>query len=171
MGKNVPAEMFPKVTVYFSDIVDFTALMGSDEAATLAVVQANEDIHLKAFAVNGGRLLKRLGDGLLASFDTASGAVECARDIQRAVTNDGRYRVRIGIHLGEVTESDGDVHGDGVNIASRIQNEIGPGEVGISRVVYDNIKNKPELSATSLGERRLKNIDVPVVIYTLDRQD
>lgn len=153
--------------IMFSDIVDFTALMGSDEAATLAVIQANEEIHVKAFATHGGRLLKRLGDGLLASFDTASGAVECARDIQEAVSNDGRYRIRIGIHLGEVIESDGDVHGDGVNIASRIEAEVGPGEVGFSAVVYDNIKNKPGLSADEVGERHLKNVANPVVIYTL----
>jgi class 3 adenylate cyclase len=155
--------------IMFSDIVDFTALMGSDEDATLAVVQANEEIHLKAFATHGGRLLKRLGDGLLASFDSASGAVECAREIQASVANDGRYRIRIGIHLGEVMESDGDVHGDGVNIASRIQTEVGPGEVGFSAVVYDNIKNKPGLSATRLGDRHLKNVESPVVIYTLNR--
>lgn len=155
--------------IMFSDIVDFTALMGVDEEATLAVVQANEDIHLKAFAVFGGRLLKRLGDGLLASFDSASGAVECAREIQNAVAKDGRYRIRIGIHLGEVIESDGDVHGDGVNIASRIQSEVGPGEVGFSAVVYDNIKNKPGLSSTALGERHLKNVERPMALYTLSR--
>jgi class 3 adenylate cyclase len=154
--------------IMFSDIVDFTALMGSDEDATMAVVQANENIHLKAFATHGGRLLKRLGDGLLASFDSASGAVECAREIQNAVGDDGRFRVRIGIHLGEVIESDGDVHGDGVNIASRIQTDIDPGEIGFSAVVFDNIRNKSGMSATSLGERQLKNVDRPVVVYMLD---
>jgi class 3 adenylate cyclase len=154
--------------IMFSDIVDFTALMGSDEEATLALVQSNEDIHLKAFATHGGRLLKRLGDGLLASFDSASGAVECASEIRRAVGVDGRFRIRMGIHLGEVIESDGDVHGDGVNIASRIQAEVGPGEIGFSAVVYDNIKNKPSLLATKLGERHLKNVETPVVIYTLN---
>lgn len=154
--------------IMFSDIVDYTALMGSDEDATLAVIAANEDIHLRAFSTHGGRLLKRLGDGLLASFDSASGAVECARDIQEAVADDGRYRVRIGIHLGEVIESDGDVHGDGVNIASRIQTEVDPGEIGFSSVVFDNIKNKTGLSANRVGERRLKNVENPVVIYTLE---
>ena len=154
--------------IMFSDIVDFTALMGADEAATLAVVRANEDAHLKSFAKHGGRLLKRLGDGILASFDSASGAVECAKEIQDAVASDGRYKVRIGIHLGEVIESEGDVHGDGVNIASRIESEMAPGEVGFSSVVYENIKNKPGLSASSLGERNLKNVERPVVIYRLN---
>lgn len=154
--------------IMFSDIVGFTALMGADEATTLSVVEANEEIHMKAFANHGGRLLKRLGDGLLASFDSASGAVECGQEIQNAVARDGRFQVRIGIHLGDVIESDGDVHGDGVNIASRIQSEVAPGEIGFSSVVYDNIKNKAGLSATARGERRLKNLESPIILYTLD---
>jgi len=154
--------------ILFSDIVDFTALMGANEMSTLQIIEANEEIHLKALANHGGRLLKKLGDGMLASFDSASGAVECARDIQRAVSSDGRFRVRVGIHLGEIIEADGDVHGDGVNIASRIQSAVGAGQIGLSQVVYDNIKNKQGLSATLMGEHRLKNVDHPVVIYSLD---
>ncbi|HEX6300881.1 MAG TPA: PAS domain-containing protein [Acidimicrobiia bacterium] len=157
--------------IMFSDIVGFTALMGADEATTLSMVEANEEIHMKAFANHGGRLLKRLGDGLLASFDSASGAVECGEEIQNAVARDGRFQVRIGIHLGEVIESDGDVQGDGVNIASRIQSEVAPGEIGFSSVVYDNIKNKVGLSASPLGERKLKNLDSPMLLYILDRAD
>ncbi len=154
--------------ILFSDIVGFTALMGADEAATLRVMEANEEIHLKALATHNGRLLKKLGDGILASFDTASGAVECAREIQRAVSNDGRFEVRIGIHLGEIIEADGDVHGDGVNIASRIQSEVAPRQIGLSKVVYDNIKNKAGLSATVLGERTLKNVEGPMILYSLN---
>ncbi len=154
--------------ILFSDIVGFTALMGENEAATLRIVDANEKIHQRAFASNGGRLLKKLGDGMLASFDSASGAVACAREIHRAVEEDERFQLRIGIHLGEVIQTDGDVHGDGVNIASRIQGEIDPGGIGMSKVVYDNIKNKDGLSATLLGERNLKNVAAPVILYSLD---
>ena len=154
--------------IMFSDIVGFTALMGEDERGTLRIIEANDRIHQKAFASSGGRLLKKLGDGMLASFDSASGAVACAREIQGAVDEDGRYQIRIGIHLGEIIESNGDVHGDGVNIASRIQGEIDPGEIGMSKVVYDNIKNKEGLSATLLGERNLKNVTAPVILYSLD---
>ncbi len=152
----------------FSDIVGFTALMGEDEGATLRIIEANDEIHRKAFVTSGGRLLKKLGDGMLASFDSASGAVACAREIQDAVDDDGRYKIRIGIHLGEIIESDDDVHGDGVNIASRIQGELDPGEIGMSKVVYDNIKNKEGLSTTLLGERSLKNVDTPVTLYLLN---
>jgi class 3 adenylate cyclase len=154
--------------ILFSDIVGYTALMGKDERATLQIIEANDEIHQKAFAGTGGQLLKKLGDGVLASFDSVSGAVACAREIQDAVGEDGRFQVRIGIHLGEVTQTDGDVHGDGVNIASRIQSEIDPGGIGMSKVVYDNIKNKDGLSATLLGERNLKNVSAPVILYSLN---
>lgn len=154
--------------IMFSDIVGFTALMETDESTTLSVLESNEAIHLKAFSTHGGRLLKKLGDGLLASFHTASGAVECAQEIDAAVVEDGRFRVRVGIHLGEVIESDGDVHGDGVNIASRIQGALEPGQIGFSKVVYDNIKNKTGLSATLLGDYELKNVDEPLALYLLD---
>lgn len=142
--------------------------MGDDEAATLEVIEANDEIHRNAFAKHGGRLLKRLGDGMLASFDSVSGAVACAQEIQRAVSEDGRFEARIGIHLGEVIQANDDVYGDGVNIASRIQSEVGAGGIGVSKVVYDNIKNKSGLSATLLGERSLKNVAVPVTLYSLD---
>jgi adenylate cyclase len=152
----------------FSDIVGFSSLMEADESETLSVLEANEAIHLKAFSTHGGRLLKKLGDGLLSSFVTASGAVECAQEVASAVTEDGRFQVRIGIHLGEVIESDGDVFGDGVNISSRIQDLLQPGQIGFSKVVHDNVKNKSGFSSTFLGDYELKNLDEPVSLYLLD---
>ena len=154
--------------ILFSDIVGFTTHMGSDEATTLQILEANEEIHLKAIALNGGRLLKRLGDGMLASFDTASGAVERGRDIMEAVAGNGRFQLRVGIHLGEIVEADGDIHGDGVNVASRIQDAVEAGQIGFSKVVFENIRNKEGLSATLLGEHHLKNVKDPVVLYALD---
>jgi class 3 adenylate cyclase len=155
--------------IMFSDIVDFTALMGTDEAEAFAIRQANAAVHRTALANHKGRLLKDLGDGFLASFGSVSDAVAGAQEIQRAVGEDGRYQTRIGIHLGEVIAADGDVHGDGVNIASRIEGVTPPGEIGISAVVYDNIKNREGLSATLLGERELKNVATPITLYTIDR--
>jgi class 3 adenylate cyclase len=154
--------------IFFSDIVGFTALMGADEAATMEILEANAAIHREAFGAQRGRLLRDLGDGMLASFDSASDAVACARAVQRGVAEDGRFRVRIGIHLGDVIHGDGDVHGDGVNIASRIQAEVGAGEIGISDVVYANVRNKQGLKAVSLGERKLKNVDAPIVLYSVE---
>ena len=166
VGTHAPVRKL--AAILFSDIVEFTAMMGANEATTLQIMETNEEIHLKAFAVHGGRILKRLGDGILASFDTASGAVRCALDIQRAVSQDGRFEVRVGIHLGEIIESDGDVHGDGVNIASRIQSAVDAGVIGVSEVVYDAIKNKEGISATLLGEKKLKNVESPMTLYILD---
>ena len=157
--------------ILFSDIVGFTSLMGDDEASTLRIIEANDAIHDAALRSHSGTLLKKLGDGMLASFDSVSNAVACASAIRQAVADDGRFQVRIGVHMGEVVLADGDVHGDGVNIASRIQGEVAPGEIGLSRVVYENIKNKDGLTTTLLGERNLKNVSTPIVLYTLDQQD
>ena len=102
--------------IMFSDIVGFAALMGEDEKATLAIMDSNDLIHRNALATHRGRLLKKLGDGTLASFESVFHAVACAQEIQREIRKDGRFHARIGIHLGEVIHADGDVHGDGVNI-------------------------------------------------------
>ncbi|MFB3048598.1 MAG: adenylate/guanylate cyclase domain-containing protein, partial [Acidimicrobiia bacterium] len=154
--------------ILFSDIVGFTAIMGEDEATGLEILEANVKIHRQVFATRRGRLLRELGDGMLASFASVSNAVATAQDIQRAVADDGRFQVRVGIHLGEVILADGDVHGDGVNIASRIEAETPPGGIGVSAVVYDNIRNKEGFSATLLGERQLKNVAEPMTLYTID---
>jgi len=153
--------------IMFSDIVGYTALMGADEGATLEIVKANNEIHTAAISSNGGTLLKKLGDGVLASFESVSSAVTCAQEVQSAVGSDGRFEVRIGIHLGEVVLTDGDVHGDGVNIASRIQSEVNAGEIGVTKAVYDNLKNKEGFDATFVGERSLKNVADPVGLYVL----
>jgi class 3 adenylate cyclase len=153
--------------ILFSDIVGYTALMGADEEATLRIVRANDEIHTAAISRNNGTLLKKLGDGILASFESVSGAVSCAQEIQSAVGRDGRFEVRIGIHLGEVVLTDGDVHGDGVNIASRIQSEVNAGEIGFTKAVYDNLKNKEGFDASFVGERTLKNVAGPVGLYVL----
>ena len=154
--------------ILFSDIVGFTALMGEDEGETLAIMDVNDEVHRAALAKHRGRLLKKLGDGMLASFESVSNAVACAQDVQRAVRGDGRFQVRIGIHLGEVIHADGDIHGDGVNIAARIQSEMHPGGIGVSKVVHDNIKNKEGLTATPMGERSLKNVATPMALYSVE---
>ena len=154
--------------IFFSDIVGFTTLMGADEAETLRIVSTNEQIHRTALGQHRGHLLQELGDGMLLWFDSASNAVAAAREVQRAVAEDGRYQIRVGIHLGEVNRDGGKVLGDGVNIAARIQAEMGPGEIGISSVVFENVRNKEGVSATLLGERTLKGVTDPVVLYSVD---
>jgi class 3 adenylate cyclase len=154
--------------IFFSDIVGYTRLMASDESAALRVMTDNEANHTKAITANKGRLLKRMGDGILASFASASDAVACAQEIQRLTREDPRFEIRIGIHLGEVVDDGTDVHGDGVNLASRIQESMGPSEIGISDVVHENVRNKPGLRLTPLGPREMKNVADPVEIYLVD---
>ncbi len=154
--------------ILFSDIVGFTRLMESSEPETLQIIDANEEAHRAALGAHRGRLLKKLGDGMLASFDSAWSAVSAATDVRERVRADGRFQVRIGIHLGEVVQTRDDVHGEGVNVASRIQAEMGPDEIGISQVVYDNVRNQSGFSARRLGERSLKNVSAPVVLYAVD---
>jgi class 3 adenylate cyclase len=154
--------------IMFSDIVGFTAMMEADEANALAALEQNTALHRKALEQFGGRLLKELGDGVLASFSSASNAVSCAKEIQRRVREDATYEVRIGIHLGEVVRSGGDVFGDGVNLASRIQGQGQPGEIVVSEVVYNNVRNKGDIAATDRGEHQLKNVSEPVRIFAIE---
>ena len=163
--QKVPARRL--AAIMFSDIVGYTALMGEDEEATLRIVEANTEIHVYAISGNGGTLLKKLGDGILASFESVSSAIKCAREIQSAIRRDGRFEIRIGIDLGEVVLADGDVHGDGVNIASRVQSEVNAGEIGFTKAVNDNVKNKEGFEATFIGERSLKNVADPIGLYVL----
>lgn len=153
--------------IMFSDIVGYTKIMEADEAAAIEVLARNGKIHREAIARRGGRLLKELGDGVLASFDSVSRAVDCAREIQGALRDDG-YQIRIGIHLGEVIDSGRDVFGDGVNIASRIEGVAAPGTIVVSEAVFHNIKNQGNIKVTDLGERELKHIAHPVHLYEID---
>ena len=152
--------------IFFSDVVGFTSLLEDNETETLSILKTNEVIHRDALRSHSGQWIKDLGDGVLASFGSASDAVAAAQEIQRRVAEDGRFQVRVGIHLGEVVIDGGDVFGEGVNIASRVQSEMEPGSIGITQVVYENIRNKG-VAVTPLGERTLKNVSSPVVLYTV----
>ncbi len=154
--------------IMFSDIVGYTRLMERDESAALRVLADNGKVHRRSIARNGGRLLKELGDGVLASFESVSKAVACAKEIQNAVETDDAYEIRIGIHLGEVIHAGHDVFGDGVNIASRIEGAAEPGTIVVSEAVYNNIKNKSDVIATDLGEQNLKHVADPIRLFSIE---
>ena len=154
--------------IMFSDIVGYTKLMERDEAAAIDTLTRNSRVHREAIARHGGRLLKELGDGVLASFDSVSNAVACAREIQAKVAADNGYQIRIGIHLGEVIHSGRDVFGDGVNIASRIEGVAEPGTIVVSDAVFNTVKNQTDIVVTDLGERELKHIAEPVRLYAIN---
>ena len=151
--------------ILFADIAGYTAMMGRDEDRAFESVAHFKSVAMPKVEQYDGRWHKDLGDGALCSFGSALKAVRCAIDIQRELNNNAGYKVRIGIHLGDVTYREGDVLGDGVNIASRIQGEAAEGGICISESIYNTIKNKEGISVEYIGKRSLKNVDDPLRLY------
>lgn len=164
--------------IVFSDIVGYSKMMGEDEACALRVVQDHNELLVPLIQKARGRILKFMGDGVMSSFDSASDAVLCGVELQRvvgernkAVPEKSRFKLRIGIHIGDVTERNGEIFGDGVNIAARIQPLADPGGICISQTVYDIVRARREIRMVSLGPRELKNIKEAVHIYKVDVGD
>jgi len=127
--------------IMFTDIVGYTALMGEDEQKAFELLRKNRQLQKPLIEKFSGSWIKEIGDGVLASFSTATDAVMCAIEIQRACKDIDELKLRIGIHLGEVVFEDNDVFGDGVNIASRLQTLAPIGGIWISEAVYKNVSN------------------------------
>jgi len=153
--------------IMFTDIAGYTALMGKDEDKAFQSLSEFKNIAQPVVEKYHGSWHKDLGDGALMSFSNVQDAVHCAISIQKEVKSKAEFRLRIGIHLGDITFKDGDVFGDGVNIASRIQSEATPGGICISESIAKNIRNQDGMKAEYLGKRLLKNVDEPVVLYQL----
>ena len=153
--------------VMFTDIVGYTALMSKDEQKALSVLQKNKEIQIQLVEKHNGEFLKEMGDGTLLCFQSAFDAVQCAQEIQQSVSDDPDLNLRIGIHLGDIVFKEGDIYGDGVNVASRIEQLADAGGIFISGQVYTTIKNKPGIETVFIGEKQLKNVDGPVSIYAL----
>ena len=115
--------------IMFTDIVGYTALMGNDEQKAFQLLKKNRELQKPIIEKFNGRWIKELGDGVMASFNTVSDAVNAAIKIQETCTAAKDFQLRIGIHLGEVVFEDNDVFGDGVNIAARIQAAAKPGTI------------------------------------------
>ena len=152
--------------IMFTDIVGYTTLMGRDEAKALGVLQTNREIHKRIIRKHGGKWLKEMGDGTLCSFNSASDAVYCSGEIMQAC-KEADIELRIGIHIGDIVEENGDVFGDGVNVASRLESLAEAGCIYVSGPVYRNIKNKEGVTFEFIEEKTLKNVDEPVRIYSL----
>lgn len=151
--------------IMFTDIVGYTAIMGQDEEKAFRLLNKNRQIQRPIVETFGGKWIKELGDGVMASFPTVTDAVNAALKIQEACRQTNEFMLRIGIHLGEVVFEDNDVFGDGVNIASRIQAIAEPGEIYISESVYNNVSNKQEISTHFVKKEILKNVREPVKVY------
>jgi adenylate cyclase len=162
-----------KLTAILStDAVDYSRLMGEDEAATVRTLKAYREVLSTLIQQHGGQVLDSPGDNLLAEFASVVDAVQCAVAIQKEIKTrneelpeNRRMQFRIGINLGDVIQEEGQIYGDGVNVASRIEGLADSGGICISRTVYDQVKNKLELGYEYLGEQTVKNIADPVRIY------
>jgi len=155
--------------IMFTDIAGYSALMSKDEKLAMNVLEKNRNIHKSIIAKFSGEYIKEIGDGTLAIFHSSLDAVGCAIQIMKSCKKNS-FSIRIGIHIGDIVFRDGDVFGDGVNIASRIEAGGKSGGIYISERVYEDIKNKHEIISIFVEERALKNIDIPVKIYSIDAE-
>jgi class 3 adenylate cyclase/pimeloyl-ACP methyl ester carboxylesterase len=153
--------------IMFSDIAGYTAIMGRDEAKGIGALHQHRELLRSLLPKYNGRMLGEIGDGTLSSFHSATDAVSCAQELQAALVDDAELQLRVGIHVGDVVFTNNNVVGDGVNVASRIHALAPPGGICVSDHVFDEIRNKPGMTATYLGEKRLKNVSRPIRVYTL----
>src|SRR6266700_7824874 len=156
-----------------ADVAGYSRLMGRDEAGTLARLNAlRRELIDPQVREHKGRIVKATGDGLLIEFPSVVEAVACALAMQRgmaernaATAQDQRIEFRIGINSGDVIVEDGDIHGDGVNIAARLESVAEPGAICISAIVQSQVEGRLDCTFEDLGEQSLKNIARPVRVY------
>ena len=163
--------------ILVSDVVGYSRLAGADEDRTLARLRGlRSDLIDPAVAAHHGRTVKRTGDGSIIEFRSVVDAVRCAIEVQTGliqrnagVLEDRRIEFRVGIHLGDVVEeADGDLMGDGVNIAARLEGIAKPGAICLSEDAYRQVKGRLDLAVTDLGPTQLKNIAEPIRVYSLE---
>ena len=163
--------------ILVADVVGYSRLAGADEDRTLARLRGlRSDLIDPAIAAHHGRVVKRTGDGSIIEFRSVVDAVRCAIEIQNGliernagVPEDRRIEFRVGIHVGDVVEeSDGDLMGDGVNIAARLEGIAKPGAICLSEDAHRQVKGRLDLAVTDLGPTQLKNIAEPIRVYSLD---
>ena len=155
------------------DVVGYSRLVGADEAGALARVKAyRRDFAVPLIAEFRGRVVRLTGDGMLVEFESAVDAVECVVAIQAGMAEREaaepelrRIRYRIGINIGDVVHEDGDILGDGVNVAARLEGLAEPGGICIARNVYSQVKNKLAFDFVAMGAHRVKNIAEPVEVW------
>ncbi|QIG52625.1 adenylate/guanylate cyclase domain-containing protein [Nordella sp. HKS 07] len=161
------------MAILAADMVGYSRLVELDEAGTLARLKTHRlELVDPAITKTNGRIVKTTGDGMLVEFASATDAVECAVEIQRRMARrnadvepERQIRFRIGINLGDVIVEDGDVLGDGVNIAARLQTIADAGGIAVSQAVRDELAHKLDLTFEDLGEQPLKNISRPLRVY------
>jgi adenylate cyclase len=175
MGADRPQRKLAAILA--ADVVGYSRLAGADEDRTLARLrELRGDVIDPTISVHQGRLVKNTGDGSLVEFRSVVEAVRCAIEVQNAMVErnaalapDKRIEFRVGIHIGDVVEEeDGDLVGDGVNIAARLEGVAKRGGIALSEDAYRQVKARLDLKVSDLGPTRLKNISEPVQVYSLE---
>ena len=162
------------VAILAADVASYSRLMEIDEEGTLTTLSAFRLVTDRLISQHEGRICGTAGDSILAAFGSALAAVQCAVEIQNELAyanndleKDRRMQFRIGINVGDVMLKDGDIFGDGVNIAARLEGLADPGGICISRGIHDHVMKKLPFEFEDLGEQRVKNIAQPVRVYRL----
>jgi adenylate cyclase len=160
------------VAIFYADVVGYSRLIGNDEEGTHRRVMTLLDLVTQSISDAGGSVLNFAGDAILAEFSSVITAVKTAAEIQvilagqnRAEPEDSRIEIRIGIHLGDVIQDRGEVFGDGVNLAARLEAAAPPGGICISSVVHDQVSGKIDIEFTDDGKEEFKNIARPVYVF------
>jgi TolB-like protein/class 3 adenylate cyclase len=167
------------VAILAADVAGYSRLMGENEAGTLGRLKAlRRELIDPQIAEHRGRIVKVAGDGLLVEFPSVVAAVACAVALQqgmaernRGIATDQRIEFRIGINSGDVIVEDDDIHGDGVNIAARLEAMAEPGGICISALVHEQVQGRLECAFADLGEQSLKNISRPIRIYRVEPKE
>ena len=167
-----PSSQRHLAAIMFTDLVGYSAVAQRDDPLALALLEEHRELLRPLFARFGGQEIKTIGDAFMVEFPSALDAANCAVEIQRTlskrnhdVATDRQIELRVGIHIGDVTPRDGDVYGDGVNIASRIQPLAAPGGICISQDVERQIRNAFTPRLEKLGPTALKNIQLPLDLF------
>src|SRR5437867_9645664 len=164
-------------TILMADVFGYSRMMGENEERTVQTLRGHREVFDELLKAHRGRVFNTAGDAILAEFPSAVEAVRCATEVQTALRTRNehlpeaeRMWFRIGINLGDVIVQGGDLLGDGVNVAARIQSIAEPGGVCISGSVYDQIQNKLTLQIKQLGEKSFKNIAQPVRTFSISNE-
>src|ERR1051325_3459181 len=173
MARKIPqTEERRLAAIMFTDMVGFSALAQKNEKLALELLADQQKLLRHHFAEHNGREVKSTGDGFLVEFPSALAATECAVEIQRAVVArnstqpaERQFRVRIGIHVGDVVHREADMYGDGVNIAARIEPLAGGGGICLSGTVHAQVRNKVGVELARLDSPAMKNIEEPLDVY------
>jgi len=167
---RIPSGARRLAAIMFTDIVGYTSMSQRNEALALQLLENHRTTLRPIFAAHNGRVVKTIGDAFLVEFPSSLQAVDCAARIQLAVASQGsgsEFKIRIGINLGDVVESEGDIYGDAVNVASRVEGRAEPGGICVSEQVYHSVLNKTTYRFERLGKQKMKNVENPIAVYKI----